>query len=469
MFSWLKKIPLAVFLQRKVALIVITGIGLLIMIIVIKSKPEMAHNNSKRPSVAVNYIEIKKHSLRPKIVGYGTVQPDLSLQAKAEVTGRVTYIHPKLKKGEIFAKDTLLLQIDDKDYLLQLKQSQADLLANEANLKEMGLKIENNELELKLSLEKLAVREKEYNRLQKLQKSGAVSQSKLDAEKQSLLQQKQELQKLKNEQTTLPSTLEVMKAQLEISKAKLRKSERDLERTQITIPFNGRVSQVYTEQDQYVQTGVQLFDASGLDKVMINAQFPMDQFGLFAKNFDPDKLNFENTEEIPSMSKVLESLRLTAEVHEVSGNFSSWSGKVERFNDNLDSKSRTVGVVVTVKDSYRRLDPGKKPPLLQGMYVKVSLHGAPLETLVIPRYALHEDQIYLISKSNQLKRITLTNLQYHGELVLLSAENQLDKQISEGDRLITSDVFPAVTGMELTPIIDERANQHMEQWLGAAQ
>lgn len=449
------------FLKTRKALLIIATIGLVTMLVIVKSRPAMVHNDSIRPSIPVSYIEVKQQLLKPEIVGYGTVQPDLRFQAKAEVTGRIIYIHPQLKKGEIFAKDTLLLQIDDKDYLLQLKQSQADLLVNKANLKEMEINIENNELELKLASEKLKVRKKEYSRLAKLQKSGAVSQSNLDAEKQNLLQQKQEVQQLKNRQTTLPSTIEVMKAQLEISKAKLVKSQRDLDRTKIKIPFNGRISQVYTELDQYIQTGSQLFDASGLDKIMINAQFPINQFSSFARSFEQNKIDFKTVKEIPSMSKVLESLELSAIVEEAGGDFKSWAAKVERFSDNLDPKSRTVGVIVTVEDSYKKLEPGTKPPLLEGMYMKVSLRGAPIDTIAIPRFALHEEQIYLITQNNQLKRVVLSDKQFQGELVLVKND------LKSGDRVITSDVFPAVNGMQLTPIIDEATIAKMEDWLGA--
>jgi len=453
------------FLKSRKALPIIAIAGVILLVIIVKSGTPITHNDSLRPSIPVSYIEVQKHQLKPQIIGYGTVQPDLSLQAKAEVTGRIIYIHPKLKKGEFFSKDTLLLQIDDKDYLLQLKQSEADLLANKANLKEMQINIENNELELKLASEKLKVREKEYSRLEKLRKTGAVSQSNLDAERQNLLQQKQEVQQLKNKKMTLPSTLEVMKAQLEISKAKLEKSQRDLQRTQVKIPFNGRISQVYSELDQYMQTGSQLFDASGLNKIMINAQFPVNQFSSFAKSFDRNKLKFDEGSEIPSMSQVLDSLNLSAIVEEAGGDFKYWQAKVERFSDNLDPKSRTVGVIVTVSGSYKNLEPGTRPPLLEGMYMKISLRGGAINTLVIPRFALHEKQIYIITQDDRLKRVNLKGVQYQGELVLLGDA----QEIKPGDRIITSDVFPAVDGMQLTPIIDQRVNEKMNAWLGAAQ
>jgi len=257
-------------LATKFALPIIAVLGLVIMISIVKLQPNMKHEPAMSLITAVNYVEVKSHIISPEIVGFGIIKPDVSLQAKAEVSGRITYIHPKLKKGEIFEKDTLLLTIDDKDYLLQLKQAQADLLVNKANLQEMTLTIENNKLELDLALEKLTVREAEYARMLKLSKTGVVSKSSLNAEKQNLLRQKQEVQQLENKKTILPSTLEVMKAQLDISQAKLEKSQRDLARTEVNMPFDGRISEVYTELNQFVTAGGlssagQLFDAFSLD------------------------------------------------------------------------------------------------------------------------------------------------------------------------------------------------------------
>ena len=277
--SFLGKVNINTWLQKKVAFPIIAITGLVVMVFIVKLQPEMKHQPAASLVTPVNYIQVKSQLIKPEIIGYGVIKPDITLQAKAEVSGRITYIHPQLKKGEIFSKGTLLLTIDDKDYLLQLRQAQANLLVSKANLQEMTLSIENNELELSLALEKLKVRDAEYIRILKLSQTGVVSKSSLNGEKQNLLKQKQEVQQLKNKKTLLPSTLSVMKAHLEISKANLEKSERDLARTQVTMPFDGRISQVYTELTQYVTAGGlssagQLFDAFTLNKVMINAQFP---------------------------------------------------------------------------------------------------------------------------------------------------------------------------------------------------
>lgn len=453
-------------LATKFALPIIAVLGLFIMILIVKLQPNMQHEPAASLITAVNYVEVQSHVIAPEIVGFGVVKPDVSLQAKAEVSGRITYIHPKLKKGEIFEKNTLLLTIDDKDYLLQLKQAQADLLVNKANLQEMTLTIENNKLELDLALEKLTVRETEYARMLKLIKTGVVSKSSLNSEKQNLLKQKQEVQQLKNKKTTLPSTLEVMKAQLDISKAKLEKSQRDIVRTKIFMPFDGRISEVHTELNQYVSAGGLsssglLFDAFSLNKVIINAQFPLDQFRLFAQNFNSQA--FANNESSPSMKKVLQSLGLSVIVEDPSGYFKPWSAKVERFSNNLDAKSRTVGIMVSVTDSYKNVLPGTRPPLLEGMYMKIVLAAKPKEMLTIPRFALHNDEIFTVNKQKKLARISLGKLQYHGDLLLIDPKTS--SAIKLQDKVITSDVFPAVEGMLVSPILDENVTNTMALWL----
>ncbi|TQV70995.1 hypothetical protein FLL45_21960 [Aliikangiella marina] len=450
-------------LKTRFALPAVAGIGLILLVLVVQLQPDLQHDIQARPSVPVNYITLERHSIRPEIIGFGTVKPDLALQAKAEVTGRVTFINPALKKGEIFAKDTLLLKIDDKDYQLALKQAEADVLANQANLEEMKLVIQNNEVELQLAQEKLKVRENEFARLSQLRKSGSVSQSQLDSERQNLLQQQQEVQQLKNKQTTLPSDLEVMKAQLAIAEAKLERSQRDLARTEVRLPFNGRISKVHVELDQYVATGAQLFDASGLDKVVINAQFTMEQFSLFARGFNQREINLDDLQNFSNMKTMLASLGLSAKVELANGKFASWPAKVERFSDDLDPQSRTLGVTVSIEDNYRNIEPGTKPPLLEGMYMKVSLMGAPRDFIALPRFAIRDNQVLTITPENKLKRVRLSEIQTQGNLALV---NNL---LMPGDRIITSDLFPAVPGMDLTPIVDQVSQKQMTQWISSSE
>lgn len=454
-------------LKRKWMLPLVAIAGLLITVLVVKLQPQMTHDIQRSAAVPVKVISVDQHSLRPAIVGFGTAQPDLLLRAKAEATGRITYIHPDLKKGAVLPKDTLVLSIDDKDYRLALKQAEADLLAANASLKEMQLTIENNRLELKLANEKFKVRNKELQRLIQLRKTDTVSQSRLDQERQTLLAQQQEVQKLENKRTTLPSELEVLKAKIDISQAKLEQSQRDLARTQVFLPFSGRISAVYAEKDQFVSKGADMFDAVGLDKITINAQFPIDQFSRFAAEFDKTKLDFLTQSNVPAMTQVLEALGLKASVEVAGSQFKSWQAKVERFSDNLDLHSRTIGVIVSVTGSYQQVEPGVRPPLLEGMYMKVTLQGQPTDYLVLPRFALHQQQIFKVSEDDKLQRISTKEMLLQDGLALLKADDNTD--IAAGDRIIVSDVFPAFNGLSVAPQPAPDTAQQLLDWVEAAQ
>ena len=451
------------FLKSRFALPAIIVGGIILTLLIILIQPAMEHNPQQQAATPVSVIEVKQHSIRPAIMGFGSVEPDVDLEAKSEVSGRITYIHPELKKGSILSKGTLLLRVDDKDYRLALTQAEADLLANEAAVKEMDLTIENNKLELKLANEKMKVRQKELNRLSKLKKSGAVSQSKLDAERQNFLQQKQEVQQQLNRQTTLPSDREVLIAKVEIAKAKLERSKRDLERTELVLSFNGRVSNVYTELDQYVGIGNKLYDISGLDKIVVHAQFPFDQFKQFSANFNSSNINFNDSNNLPSMGDLLSSFGLTATI-ELPGNSDTfWDAKVERLSDAIDPKSRTIGITVSVSNSYQNLQPGVRPPLLEGMYIKVLVKGAPANYLALPRFALHKSQVFKVAEGSVLQRINLKNIHLQGNLALVK------NGIFMGDQIITSDVFPAVNGMLLSTSHDDESDALMTKWVESSQ
>ena len=450
------------FLKTKFALPAIVAAGIVLMVLIVKLQPQMKHNPQARPSVPVNTITVAEHTIRPAITGFGTAEPDLTLQAKAEVSGRITYIHPELKTGEILAKDTLLLRIDDRDYRLNLKQAEADLLSSQASLKEMELTVENNKLDLKLANEKLKVRQKELARLEKLRKSGAVSLSTLDAERQNMLQQQQEVQQLKNTQITLPSDIEVLKAKIEISQAQLEQSKRDLARTEIRLPFHGRISSVSAEQDQFVSTNTLLFEAYGLNKMIVNAQFSLQQFSKLAAGFDSSKINFETILSGQTMSELFTSLGLSATIYMAGDNSVSWKAKVERLSGNIDSQTRTMGVIVSVEGVYEKIDPNNRPPLLAGSYVKVDLRGAQMKYVAAPRFSLHQGQIYRVSQNNTLERLNLGKVQLQGELALFT------DTLKPGDKIVTSDIFPAVQGMALTPVADKAMQQQLDTWVRKA-
>ncbi|MBU6950134.1 efflux RND transporter periplasmic adaptor subunit [Hahella sp. HN01] len=452
------------WMKRRWALPLVVATGVAVAVAIIKSRPAMEHADKAQLPAAVKVVSAKRYEVRPRITGFGEVAPDVVLDSKAEVSGKVTYVHPLLKKGSILPAGTLVVSIDDRDYQLALKQAEADLAVSRANLEEMRLNIEDTEQDLKLAQEKLAIARKEQERIGRLLQKGSASQSNYDAQQSVVLQLRQETQKLSNQLQTLPYQLQVLQAKQDIAEAAVETQKRNLERTHISLPFNARITRLSVEENQFVAVGASLYGAQTIDKVLVNAQFPLSQFRLLAEGFANLEDLFQKFLEQDAASNIFTELDLAASVALAEDGDTHWDAKVERISNNLEAASRTLGVIVGVDNPYRTARPGVRPPLIEGMYAKVELQGAPQPFLVLPRDALREHELYVVDKDNRLRRIKPHYKTQGAMLLIRQDDNEGDNAIHEGERVVTTDLFPAVAGMLVTPQEDNEAEALIEQW-----
>jgi len=443
--------------RRRILMPIVAILGLITAVLIIKLQSGVDHQSQQQIATPVSTIVAESRSIRPSITGFGTVAADTKLQLKAEISGRIKYLNPKLKKGALLAKDTIAIKIDDVDYQLALKQAQADLLVNKANLTEFDLTIANTKQDLILAEQKLKLSNKEYQRKVKLRKQGTVSQSAIDAEYKQVLSYKQENQNLTNKISTFPAQKEVLAAKVAISEAKVIQQQRNLARTIIKLPFGGRIGEVSVEQDQYITVASPLFSEQGIDKIIINAQFSIDDFYIIAKSFQKNPKILQQAIKNQEFSDLFQQLGVTAKVFSTTNSKSQWQAKVERISDSIDPQSRTIGVLVSVSDSFKNLNPGVKPPLMEGMYMQVQLSASADNFVVVPRFALHQQQLYIVDKEKKLKRISVNKPIYQGDLVLLTEKTLADSQV------VVSDLFPAVNGMLLAPQNDHSIAKELER------
>jgi multidrug efflux pump subunit AcrA (membrane-fusion protein) len=131
-----------------------------------------------------------------------------------------------------------------------------------------------------------------------------------------------------------------------------------------------------------------------------------------------------------------------------------WSAEFVRFSDNVDPQTRTMGVVVAVDRPFEKIDPGTRPPLSKGMFVQVLLQGKPQPgRIVVPRSAVRDGIVYLADAENRLRRQPVELLFNQGELSVIASG------IEAGERIVVSDLVPAVSGMQLETRPDEELAQ----------
>jgi RND family efflux transporter MFP subunit len=393
-----------------------------------KQAPELSAENE--PLRSVRTLVVEPVSFVPVAQGYGVVEPAQVWKSIAQVSGRIIEKHPRLENGAIIQQGEVLLKTDPVDYQLSLAQA-------EIQLAELEVQQTNATASLEIELRNQELARREFQRLQKLLKEGSVSQSAVDSAERTLLNSQAQVQNLRNTLALLPS-------QKNLQQARVRQARRDLDNTEITAPFDMRINSLDVEQDQFVSKGQHLFSGDSVDRVEITARVAISSL----KNlFDP-QLGLQA--DIARMSTGLSDLtgfKPFVELDIGNQEKARWEAEFVRFSDSVDSATRTIGVIIAIDQPLKKIIPGKRPPLSKGMFVEVAIAGRTLTNqVVIPRSAVRNDRVHLLDDENRLLIRPL-------DIRFTQQGNSIVQQgLEAGERLVLSDISPAVEGMRLKPV-----------------
>ena len=421
-------------------LLIIPGVvlGALALFFLVKTRQEPQRSEIQEVARPVRVITVPEIAIIPRALGYGMVQAGQTWEALAEVAGKVVEIHPQLKKGALLRAGEVLLRIDPAEYGLAKIRAQSEIETLEAQLNEL----KQNELDVRRSLNvekrSLKISRQELERRQRLFAKGTISKSELEREETRILAQQNAVQNLQTTLNRLPSQRKAIQAQIASSQANLAGTGLDIQKTTIRVPFDCRISESNVELAQYVQIGKILLMADSIRFVEVLAQTPLN---AFRRLFDPRGL--EGGTGRMNLEKLRDFLPERALVRFHFGDtVVQWEGRFVRVSEMLDPQTRTVGVYVVVDEPYQKIRPGERPPLLKNMYCEVELSGYPRnKSPVIPRAALRlEETVYLVSDDNRLERRKVAVDYAQGNVVSVKAG------LAPGDRIIVSDIVPAIDG-----------------------
>ena len=424
------------------ALFVAIVLALVLAIILIKLKAPMQHVAVEMPSKAADYITADRIPFRTRITAYGNVEPAISLNSMAEVSGKISYLHPNLKSGETIPAGTLVVRIDAEDYAVTLKQTQADLEASRSSLKELKEEKKTTQRSLKLAKENLKFGEAEYQRVKDVYKKRLISKSTLDAEEQKVIQLRQNVEELQGKLNTFDSRHQSVQANIVRTEQAVKSSQTVLGRTEISLPFDARIGKVNIEKNEFVAVGTVLFEAIDLKGVEISAQLPMESMRKLVSHLENTSVVSEQI--IFTGGHINNNLGLSASVRLVNNMAEAvWQARVLRISESIDATRQTLGLVVGVDDPYKKIIPGKRPPLIKGMYTAIDIYAPARPAMVIPRKAIHQGRVYIANSDNKLE-IRQVDIQLaQGELVVIR------NGIEIGERIIITDLIPVIEGMPL--------------------
>ena len=432
-------------LQKPIILLIVLALGVGLTVMMVKNKPAVQHNSTVMAPRTVDVIRVQSLPFRNRVSAYGNVEPAISLQGKAELNGKITYLHPDLRQGNSIAAGTVVVRIDADDFLVSLKQSEADLQSNESTLRQLKEEQKTTGRALKLAKDNLRVGENELARIQDIWKKRLIARSTLDAEEQKVIQLRQSVSDLQGQLNTYASRLSSEAAKISRAREQVKGQKTTLGRTEILMPFDARVGEVPVETGEFVTAGTVLFEALNLDGVEINAQVPVRQMRGLVQPFQNRQLDLT----VDNLASALDALQLKARVTLVGDQANAqWDAEVLRFTESIDPQRRTLGIVVAVDKPYAKVIPGKRPPLLKGMFTQVEISTPANDALVIPYKALHQGRVYLVGADGKLEIRPVEVLLLQGEMAVI------DKGLRAGDQLIVNDLIPVIPGMPLKARID---------------
>ncbi len=430
---------------KKFLIIPAIAIGIAIFVFLVKNREPPQQIPFTEPTQSVRVIEVPEINVIPRVLGYGNVQPDMVWNAVAEVSGKIVEKHSLLKQGAILKKGELLLRIDPADYELAIAQTKANRQSIQAQMNELKIKEENTRISLKIEQQVLKVAQQELNRLQQLLTRKVVSTDAADKQERAVLAQNQQVQSLQNSLNLIPAERQLLDAQLAVANTQLESAKLNLERTTITLPFDARIAQVKVENNQFTQPGQVLVVADSIDVAEVTARIAMQK----ARHL------FQPTSSPIDLSHLPKVFGLSATVRLQEGDFKvEWAGRFVRASEELDLQTRTLGIIVAVDKPYRQAIPGVRPPLVKNMFVAVELRGKPRpSSLIIPRSALHDKQVYVVNQDSRLEKRALEIDFFQSNFVAI--KNGLKK----GEQVVVSDLIPAIEGMLLKPVLDTGMTQ----------
>jgi RND family efflux transporter MFP subunit len=348
---WFKKIlPPSIILV--VAILLVTGLARL------KPQPEpQVLSEPSIPKVQAMVAEPRQQQIL--VSTQGTVRPKREITLAAQVSGQVVVVSDIFVDGGFFKQGDLLLQLDPRDYEIEVIRAKSRV---------------------------------------------AETEQLLATERGRAFQAKREWRDLGNKAGNdlflREPQLKAAEAAVNAAKADLDQARLNLERAGIRAPFDGRIRQIQVNLGQYLSVGTSVAQIFSVDAVEIRLPLTTAQSALIDLPLTPDH---------DVKLQVLLSTKATGGQH-------LWQGSISRTDASVDPLSRVIYGIVDVEKPFQ-----SDPPLVVGSFVNAEIMGRVFDDIVVvPRMSLYEkDNVLIVDADQRLKIHPVSELQYIGETALI--------------------------------------------------
>lgn len=325
----------------------------------------------------------------------GRFEASNRVEVRARVSGFLESVN--FVDGQMVKKGDVLFTIDDRPFKIALDQANGDLSQAQASLK---------------------TAQDNFERVESLRESGAVSIEEYDRRKQAL---------------------EYAKASIQLSQARVDNAKLNLEFTRVTAPMAGLVSRDRVNEGNLIDGGssnstllTTIVATSPIDFYFTGSESDYLRYVRLARNGERRSARSEG---IPVFIKLQDEQDF---VHEA---------KMDFVDNEIDISTGTIESRAVLENKDHLLEPG--------MFGKARIAGsAEHEAIMIPDEIIGTNQsirfVYVLGEGNLVttKNVTLGPLHSNGLRIIRDG-------ISQEDKLITNNIQKIRQGIAVTPIETE--------------
>ena len=366
---------------KKYSPLIIILVSIIIFVLMIRLRPEAKFEEPKIIPQLVETMVAYPSEVEAKISSQGTIRPEHEIFVTSELSGKVTWVSKNFLDGAGFQIGDTLMKIEKRDYELAL-------ISTESSLFQARLALEREEAEANLA-------SIEWKRV------GKGDASSLTLREPQLAQ---------------------ARAVLAAAEASYEQSKRNLERTSIIAPFDGRV------RKKMVDLGTNLIPGSRLADIYATASFEV-RLPIADKDIPFLGIPLDGTSIDPANRP---EVRLSTSY---GGDELNTKGFIVRSESEIDPKTRMISAIATIPIS--NANSGFKV----GMFVNAEINGLSFPGVtVVPRSAVKDNMIWVVI-DEKLRRKSVEVIRFEKDFAFIS------DGLNKNDRILITRLSSYVDGM----------------------
>lgn len=374
--------------SRKLSRLLIPGLLLLsitVAVSLVLTKPQAKTADAREVARRIDTLTVKTGSFAPTVPVFARVSTPNHADLRASVTADVSRV--LALQGSIVESGQVIMLLDDREAALEVKQRQADLQEAQSQIDAELLRHEN---------ELYVIRNDEGERArhnrEKIIKSHEIR-----------------MQGLKAKKLRATSALEL--AQL------------DLQRTRITAPFSGYITNVHVSVGDRVRPGDQLIELFDRDAIELTGSLP--------------------SRYLPGIQSALKNNHTLTASGRVNGQ--TVKASLSRLSGEVNPGSGGIDAIFSLTEQADFLQLGRS--------LKLDLNLPPIDNaLIIPNTALYGmDTVYKVV-GQRLKAIPVTRQGDYSDHDTIAKSLIVAADIQDGDVIMTTQLPNAVENLLVKPV-----------------